>query len=586
MPWEIKGESGQTLSSTLRSFPALRITAAQLQFQSLAEDSFTWTAATDNAAGAGTIIPDVGQVVELFLDGDRKFRGHCMRPVITPGAVTVKVVGPWWWLNQIYLTSNQTDASGNVAERVKYVLATGDLKTRIAALIDRAIANGAPMLRSTIAEMWDTPQITLSNMTIARALAQMLARVPDAVAWFDYSTTGEDPKLKISRRNGGDAMPDLGYTLGSDVVEKSLRLAPREDLLVKRVELNFMDRNPASGKPRFQTQGSGTTATGKLQIVTLAGPEVVDFLPIDDLQSATVQTGASGVIPTSHILLNDSVIAALRKKYGKNNVPGAVADSITYWTGSSTKKTKNTKRFPGLSVLRDNGGVISSFSGYYLVLSKDLPAWAIAQWEGIKVTVSGTWLAAWRDSEQGPGTPWSSAFKELRTGAFAVASNSWENETPYGGTMPPGGWGFADYRVDWAARQFTVPGVLLKAVSGLPQNPPWTSATKVYKAWDYEFVQPPAGMASALRVAQDWLPWEGQVPVVKDAVNGSNLLGRAINLSGTVAECATMRALQKTLTYDLLRQRVVHTLGAPARIDLGTAMGRVPSSPQDVIVEI
>ena len=178
MGWEIKGQSGKAMNATLRSFASLGITAASLRFQSLAEDTFTWTAATTSAAGGGTVIPERGQVVELFFDGNRKFRGHVMRPKRNAKSVTIQVQGPWWWMNQIYLTQDQTDGIGGTDERVQYVFETGDLRASIMALLDRAIDSGVPMLRASgsgMAAMYDFTRITLSNMTVAAAFSKMLA---------------------------------------------------------------------------------------------------------------------------------------------------------------------------------------------------------------------------------------------------------------------------------------------------------------------------------------------------------------------------------------------------------------------------
>ena len=74
MSWIIKGEAGKTLDATARSFADLNISGCLLKFQSLAYDQLTWQAGTLNASGAGTIVPDYGQIVELWWNSTRKFR--------------------------------------------------------------------------------------------------------------------------------------------------------------------------------------------------------------------------------------------------------------------------------------------------------------------------------------------------------------------------------------------------------------------------------------------------------------------------------------------------------------------------------
>ena len=89
MAWYLKGEAGKTLDATARLLSALNITSCVLTFQSLAGDSLTWTAATADATGAGTIVPDVGQVVELYWNSTRKFRGHVTAPRMGSKQITI-----------------------------------------------------------------------------------------------------------------------------------------------------------------------------------------------------------------------------------------------------------------------------------------------------------------------------------------------------------------------------------------------------------------------------------------------------------------------------------------------------------------
>lgn len=567
MGWQIKGQAGKALDTTPRSFETLRIDAAQLRFQSLAPDTLTWTAATDNATGAGTTVPEAGQVVELFLDGSRKFYGHAMRPQIGPKSVTVEIQGPWWWMQQIYLTNQAL--SGSADDRAQYVFGTGDIGLMIRQLIDRGIGNGVPMIRGgSFPEMYDFTRVTLSNMTIADALAKMLARVPDSVAWFNYTAaTGVYPSLRISRRNGTDGMKVpangkiLTYVVGTDAVE-DLYLAPRLDLEVKRVELKHLDRHPTTGAHRNQQQASGTAVTGKLQIVTVSGPEIVPFLPKSDFESATIKTHSGSF--DALVRLRDTTLASAVKQHG--SVPGLSASSLFTYVGNSGAMKRDYKYFPTSQVWSDSGKNLTAGSRF-LVVSADLPEWARKQYKGIRVTYTGTWIA----SHYSSAGPWSAAFAALRSGA-ATGSGYANND----------GTGF----FNWLARPFSFPAILISAVAGLPQNPPWLKATKVYKRWDYDFIQPPSGMAAGLRIAQDWVPWQGRFSTVGDSVSGTNLLGRCINVAGALADCADMRALPKALAYDILRGRTMWELGAPARLDFGTAVGRVPTNPQDVIVQL
>src|SRR5262245_57794479 len=112
MSWTIKGQAGKAMNATARTLEDLNIAdVCALEFQSLGEDSLSWTAKTEDATGSGTIIPEVGQTVEL-LDymGDRVFKGHVALPAVGISTVSVKAVGPWWWMERIALSGNTVDS--------------------------------------------------------------------------------------------------------------------------------------------------------------------------------------------------------------------------------------------------------------------------------------------------------------------------------------------------------------------------------------------------------------------------------------------------------------------------------------------
>ena len=225
MSWTIKGEALQPLDATLRSLDSLRIESCSLKFSSLASDTLVWTARTDNATGAGTIIPAAGQVVELWNGSTRKFKGWATAPRIGMKSVTVTIEGPWWWMTRINLTQQQVDGTAATLERPAFHFATGNLATSITALLDRATTDlGCPFARGVVATMYDVPAITLANMDCASALAELLRWVPDAVAWFNYtaSVSTTVPTLNISRRKTGLAlgsMSAVAYTIGTAAVE-------------------------------------------------------------------------------------------------------------------------------------------------------------------------------------------------------------------------------------------------------------------------------------------------------------------------------------------------------------------------------
>lgn len=567
MSWTIKGASGASLDATSRTLEELQISSGKLDFQSLAMDSLTWTAAIADATGSGTIVPDLGQVVELYSGSTRKFKGHVTAVRAGLRQMQVTVAGPWWWMDRTPLTQNQTDATGGTADRASYVFPTGNLTTMLTNLINRAIANGVPMALGTIATTYSVPKISLNNMTCAAALAELMRWVPDAVAWFDYS--GMTPTLNISRRKSGLAAGSLAtttLTLGSDPVTfEGEGLSPRLDLEVARVDLNYVTRQASTGKPQWANQGYGTAAAGKNQIVTVSGPEIVDFLPKDDFDSVQIQTSTLPP-PSTWVKANDSTLAGIVTEFG--HCWGDVGTTLTTYTGSSSSKTPQVFTFPAASYKLPNGASYTPTSGQRLVISPDMPDWAKDAYNAVEVQVTGTWIGQWKDSEQGVGVGWDDAMIALRDASNQKAANAWETSNTSGPD--------ADYRNDWCALIYHARGFLIDTA--------FTTLTTVYKPWDYDYLTPPAGLAQALKEAQDWVPWEGSLTLVADDVSGDNLLSARYNLANALAPCATMATLARGVSHDIVRGRTTLELGSPSRTDFGSLVARIRREPADNIV--
>lgn len=551
MAWIIKGETGKGMDATGRSMDELKIQNAQLSFRSLATDSLTWTAATTDATGAGTVVPSIGQVVELFSDTTRRFKGHVTKVKVSTRSVAVTVEGPWWWMLRTPLTSVQADATAVTAERASYIFPTQGLATSLQALADRAIANGVPMVRGTFAAMFTVPKISLAEMNCAAALAELLRWVPDAVVWFDYA--GTTPTMRISRRG---EMTALDLTLGTSAVE-TLDISPRLDLEVSRVELNFVDRNPTTGKPRWQSQVDGTSAAGKRQIITVSGPEIVDFLPKDDFESVKVINSLITSISNTYIADNDSFLASVKKEYGVQS--GGLLGSWGYWSGTSPRKFV-ARSFSAPYAKSISGEPIPSTAKYWVTSAATLPEWAKKKLGAIEAELKGTWLAYWI-KYAGTLTGWPDYFETLRSGAQTTSGFY----TQSGNDM-----------IHWLARSFTVRGYLVSV--------PYATLTEIYKPWDYDYLTPPAGLAASLRGAQNWVPWEGSVDLVDPFATGANLLAQKINIAGTLAECASMGALLSGMSYDLTRERTRYEIGAPARTDFGSLVSRIRREPKDNII--
>jgi hypothetical protein len=347
------------------------------------------------------------------------------------------------------------------------------------------------------------------------------------------------------------------YTIATDAVEIG-EIVPRMDLQVARSELHYVTRNATTGKPAWASQASGTNAAGKRQIVTVSGPEIVDFLPKDDFETVTVQT-ANAAISDLLVTQRDTGLSAISKLFG--GVPGQIVNWIRYYVTSYDWRDYNYRRevyhhFSPYTITTDAGVALSTAVGKYLVLTGDLPEWAMTLLGGIRVQITGTWVTT------------------NTTGTY----NDMERMIQAGGFGFNAGWvapsGTESYYV--SGRQFSISGILVNAAK--------LTATVVCKPWEYDYLTPPAGLAAELVAAQAWVPWEGPITLVADECSGDNLLPNQYHLANALPACATMGALAKGASHDLARGRTTIDLGAPARIDFGTLVSRIRQDPKDNII--
>jgi hypothetical protein len=476
-------------------------------------------------------------------------------------------------MTRIMLSSEQADGTGGTAERPSYVFPTQDLKVSIEALIDLLIANGVPVVRGTVSDMFVFPRITLSEKTGAQALAELMSIVPDAVCYIDYSGTGL-PSINVVRR--GDMTADT-YAVGVDNVEIA-DLFPRLDLEVQGIEVQSVTRRVSDGKTQWAAQTSGTAVAGKKQIVIVSGPEPNAFLPKDRYDSFECQTLS---LPGTGKTLAQSLVS------GSNHVASSLDGPLKDFVFATDERIATLIRelgpsFSNLLHLSNGGrfcvsqyfsGNLSAYTyfdldrpniiskepstGLYIVTSKDrVPEWAKEQngWTVIQGSLTGFCRVTYAGA-QGPAW-WPEVAKRGST-LIGYAANT-------GGDQ-------------WNAFiEFSIPIQLVN------QNLP--TLTTVYRQWDYDYIAPPSTLAADLLAAQDWVPWEGRVTTVADEVDGAQILNKKVNVTNTLPACATMGALPKRIVYEIMRGRKTVDLGAPARVDFGTLANKFRKNPKDNIV--
>ena len=208
------------LNGTLAS--SLGITNITLDRKSQRPDELTLTVA---AAFDAADIFSHGTTVKLTRNdgsGDvTYFVGRCERDdrVGTGNSEhhTIKVLGPWWYLeNRIYQQSwTQITDPAAIPPTTVNVLTTfcilglaadNSLATQGAVMteaLNYCIASGAPFQLGTIADAGQIPFDQCNDITCAEVLHRMLRWAPDAVVWWDYTTTLAGvacPTVNITRR--------------------------------------------------------------------------------------------------------------------------------------------------------------------------------------------------------------------------------------------------------------------------------------------------------------------------------------------------------------------------------------------------
>lgn len=279
-----------------------------------------------------------GQQITLTLDGVTVFVGkvRTFPRFAGPLAETTsyQVAGPWDWLQRRALLQNQavvvdplTSSVPTMVPQGLAILGQSDAGTAVtiasalATIIDQAIAAGVPILRGEITGLayaiaWDE----VADLTIADAIIRLLGSTPDAVCWWDYTTTttgSPTPTLNISRRASLSATslsiaPDGAGGTGSYALFESLRLTSRPDLVVPGVFVNYRRLNTVNGNAFLaieqQTAGSGLASAENAlcRTVTLAGSSFSDSwltqdtktaaLPADLTSTATMTSGFASIL--------------------------------------------------------------------------------------------------------------------------------------------------------------------------------------------------------------------------------------------------------------------------------------------------
>ena len=343
--------------------------------------------------------------------------------------------------------------------------------------------------------------------------------------------------------------------------------------------------SPADGRPEFVEQASGSAVTGRVQTIGLSGKELDTFLPPDDYQTFTAQTkplNTSTNIRNAIIALIPQV-AESRKKFsnspreGTTDVTLANGESLWYFNRQPVDSVTSHQSIqqPAYQV-RDaaDGAIIPSFTGKNLVILADTPDWATrvyANAQRVKITGRLYRVQVITTKATFSSVPVAAAAEPLWSQAFP-----WTRQSPilyFSGTSkaPVGKEDSTD--IDFLYLDFEVDAILTTSTYSSPQT--------IYKVQDYEYLAPPASLASDLLSAQNFDPYEGSIRLVQSNLGGlTNFLQYKFRISGAQTGLATADALPRAVTWDIAGVSLDVEIGAPARFAFGVLGGKVRQTPQ------
>lgn len=528
-----------------------------------------------NITSLASNLPTLRQQITLYRDGSSFFFGNVtnIRSVISSGSHEheVTVSGPWWFLEKVPFTSDRQDGSGKIGERISYVFGTSssgqDLKTSIEQAINRANEIGCPIAPisggSSVASMHIFPRITLNQSTCGQVISELVRLVPDAMAYFDYSSY--PAKFKVVRR---PTSPTTTFDQDSSPIT-SIDINPIIDLEVQEVVLPSVSRNTV-GRTVFNVQKSGDSVSGKnitkRQVITISGPELDTFLPNDLFESQTITTSGS-ITALAHD--SDSACVSAAAKYGLSRLPVNISYGTTTLYNARQRAgiappgigSTFTQKFSygGYSIKDKSGNPLSGYS----IITSGVPA----DWAGItvvNVTVSGfMWIL--RTIDTGSGTPTQPYPQYLTEAGFSYIAGGFTCEQS------------TCHYVQYYQKAFSFSAIA---------TPGGSSSQTVYKQADYSFINPPNGLAEFLRSTQNWTPYEGNIELTQEDVGSVRYVGNKVNIINSLPSFSNMGALVSGESLEIETGRTIINIGSPPRNDYRTLVDKIRKTSQDNIVYV
>jgi hypothetical protein len=653
--WTITGEAAKAWDTTSKTLAERAVENASLTFRSVGTDELVLNISPQNIVSY--TIPTYAQRVDLFRNGSRFFTGYVTNVRTTSNnSITVTISNAWWFMERINYVTSQTDGAGASANRITGVFGNAtsgtNLTTAIQTAINTSVSLGVPMANitggSTVGSYFDIPRVTLNQSTCAQVISELVRLVPDTMTYFDY--TNSTPTFNVVRRA---AATTRTLTIGTSPVE-DFDVNPMIELQVSQVVLPYVTRD-TNGLTSYQTQSSGTATVGKIQVLTISGPELDTFLPSEYFDSATL-TGFPLATQFEDFVLSSSQFAgavANGLRFTKINIQQGQRQYSGYnsgkgtTTGSFSPNVRSVQYTQPAASITDDTGQPATL-GSQLILSDNLPEWAITAHNLKPIVISGQWIYEWKDQvfdfgdgyEQNESLPqwlpsltreqkdsyWDGDFHYILIGGeYTVQGYTTSSSTlphMYGTTRPSTGSGvlflattassidgfYTGMRIAYMQNPLPIPpdGVndvwyiaTITGYNGTTKAATYTTSTgpatrsgfpyrilgtKVFAPADYSFISPPANLAANLLSTMNFIPYEGTVRITEQTAGGTRYRGCKVNLANTRSELASMGAMVAEETLDLKNGTTDLTLGTPPRLDYRSFTDKIRRTSQDNIV--